>query len=189
MANTRLTDDLSYRFYFALPGAIADITVPTDDELNANPTNDPSGLIFNLTCALDTGSSQFDLDDPTLDDSTTFCQIAGNGDVLSRSATVVYAIAEAKDRWANGASTAAPGFNTSTLAKSLLAWRGIEGYAIMSVGKGPDEAFAEDDRVKIVEVATDWAIPGLGDGNMATLVQSFAKRTDIAWNVPVVAAP
>src|SRR6478752_3148448 len=108
MSDSRLTDDLVYRFYFALPGAIADITAPKVAELNANPTNNPAGLIYNLTCALDTGSSQFDLDDPTLDDSTTFCQIAGAGDVLSRSATIVYAIAEAKDAWKTGTSTAGP---------------------------------------------------------------------------------
>lgn len=188
MSNQRLTEDTVYRLGFALPGAFADIETPTDDELNANPTNDPSGLVFNLTCAIDTGSSQFDLDDPELDDSTTFCQKAGNGDVLTRSATVVYAIALAKEAWTNGSSTSGPGFNTSTLAQSLLTWRGIGGYAFMSVGKGPDEPWAAGDQIKIVEVATDWAIPGVGDGDMATLVQTFAKRSDIAWNVDVVAA-
>lgn len=187
MSDARLQDDLVYRFYFAYPGAIANIEAPTADELNANPTNDPSGLIFNFTCALDTGTSQFDLDDPTLDDSTTFCQIAGRGDVISRSATVVYSVALSKERWTDGSSTAAPGFNTSTLAFSHLAWRGIGGYAIMSVGKADDAPFAAGDRVKIVEVATDHGILGVGDGNMATLVQTFAKRSDIAWNVEVVA--
>lgn len=182
MADTRLTNDQVYRFYFALPGAIANIAAPTTAELNANPTNDPAKLIFNLTCALDTGSSQFDLDDPTQDDSLTFCQIAGSGSVLSRSASVVYSVAMAKDRWTTGTSLSAPGFNTSTLAQSLLLWRGIEGYAIMSVGKGPDAAFAVGDKIKLVQVATDWMIPGVGDGNMTTLVQTFAKRTDINWN-------
>lgn len=187
MTLARLSDDLVYRLYFALPGAIADIEAPTEDELNANPTNDPAGLIFNLSCALDTGSSQFDLDDAERDDSLTFCQKAGSGDPLTQSATIVYAINLAKERWTNGASTAAPGFNESTLAVSLLAWRGIEGLAIMSVGKAYDAPFAATDRVKIAEVATDNAIPGVGSGDMATLVQTFAKRSDLAWNVEVVA--
>lgn len=188
MALQRLVDDRVYRLYFALPGAIEDITAPTLAELNANPTNNPNGLIFNLTCALDTGSSQFDLDDAEVDDSTTFCQIAGSGDPISQSATVVFAYNMAKARWMDATSTdAADGFNTATLAQSLLTWRGIEGYAIMSIGEEEDAPFAVDDRLKIAQVATDHAIPNVGTGQNAILVQTFAKRSDLAWNVKAVA--
>ena len=63
MALKRLQRDEVYRFYLASPLAFADWENPTTAELNANPTNDPNGLIFNLSCALDTDTSQFDLDE------------------------------------------------------------------------------------------------------------------------------
>lgn len=188
MALARLQNDEVYRFYFALPGAISDIENPSIAELNANPTNDPDGLIFNLTCALDTGTSQFDLDDSEIDDSLTFCQKAGSGDPISQSATIVYSYTMAKERWLDATSTlAADGFNVSTLAHSLLAWRGIEGLAIMSVGKADDALFALNDRLKIAQVATDHVIPTVGTGEVVNMVQTFAKRSDLAWNVRAVA--
>lgn len=187
MALERLKGDLVYRFYLARKDAIADITNPTVDELNANPTNDPDGRIFNLSCALDTANTQFDLDGAELDDSTTFCQVAGNGEPVSRSATIVYGFNEAKERWLDGSSTAAvDGFNQATLAKSLLMWQGVEYYAILSVGKAYDAPFAAGDRVKIAEVLTDWAVPTTGNGENIVWTANFAKRTDIAWNVVVV---
>lgn len=188
MALDRLVDDQVYRLLFALPGAIEDIENPSIAELNANPTNDPDGLIFNLTCALDTGSSQFDLDDAEVDDSTTFCQKAGSGDPISQSATVVFGYNMAKARWLDGTSTdPADGFNTATLAHSLLAWRGVGGYAILSIGESEDTPFAIDDRLKIAQVATDHAIPEIGTGENVKFVQTFAKRSDLAWNVKAVA--
>ena len=183
MSLQRLQADEVYRFMLASPLAFADFENPTTTELNANPTNDPSGLIFNLTCALDTGSSQFDLDDPDLDDSLTFCQTAGSGEALEYSATVVFAYNMSKSRWADASSTAAlDGFNTANLALSLLTWRGIEYIAIMSVGKAGATAFAIDDRVKMAEVATDVATPDIATGSPVVFTQTLAKRSDINWN-------
>lgn len=183
MTLARLQKDEVYRFYLASPLAFADWENPTPAELNANPTNDPNGLIFNLTCALNTDGTQFDLDDPELDDTLTFCQTAGNGEVTSRSATIVYETELSKDRWDDADSKlAADGFNTANLAFSLLAWRGIDYFAILSVGKGPDVAFATGDRIKMAEVSTDWGVPVFGTGENIRLSQTFAKRSRLNWN-------
>jgi len=183
MALRRLKNDEVYRLYLASPLAFADWENPTTDELNANPTNDPNGLIFNLTCALSQDDSQFDLDDPELDDSLTFCQSAGTSEVLSRSATIVYTAERSKLRWTPASSTdAEDGYNTANLAFSLLAWRGIDYFAIMSVGKASDAAFAVDDRIKMAEVSTDWGIDLTGTGESLRLQQTFAKRTKLNWN-------
>lgn len=187
MALERLQEDQVYRWYLARKDAFADIEAITDDELNANPTNDPDGRIWNLSCALDTATSQFDLDDPELDDSLTFCQKAGDGDVMSRSATVVFGFNEAKERWLDGSSKLLEdGLNQATLAKSLLMWRGVEYYAILSVGKAYDQPFAAGDRYKLAEVSTDWAASDVSTGAPAVWTQTFAKRTDLAWNMEVV---
>lgn len=188
MALRRLQADTVYRFYLASKLAFEDWGNPTAAEFNANPTNDPNGLIFNVTCALDTDTTQFDLDEPDSDDSLTFCQSAGNQEPMEYSATVVFGIQMSKERWLDADSTlAADGFNTSTLTQSLLTWRGIEYFAIMSVGKAEDEPFAIGDRVKMVEVATDWAIPEGGSGEMYKLTQSFARRSSILWNYSIAA--
>lgn len=186
MALRRLTGDEVYRFYLASPLAFADWQNPTVAELNANPTNDPDGLIWNLSCALDQDTTQFDLDEPDSDDSLTFCQSSGNREATQYSATVVYGVQLAKERWLDASSMlAADGFNTSTLAQSLLTWRGVDYMAIMSVGKGPDAPFAIGDRVKMAEVSTDWGILEGGTGENYKMVQTFAKRTRLAWNVRV----
>lgn len=188
MALRRLNADEVYRFYLASPLAFADWTAPTTAELNANPTNDPNGLIFNLTCALNTDGTTFDLDDPDEDDSLTFCQSAGDTEVLSRSATIVYEIERSKDRWDDASSTSAgDGFNTANLALSLLAWRGIDYFAIMSVGKAGSETFATGDRIKMAEVSTDWGIDVSGTGEMMRMSQTFAKRSSINWNYKLTA--
>lgn len=196
MALARLKKDQAYRLYLASPLAFANWQLPTAAEMNANPTNDPSGLIYNLSCALDQGQSQFDLDDPETDDSLTFCQSSGSEEITEYSATIVYAIQMAKERWTNAASlvevdsvTGMNKFNTSTLAQSLLTWRGLEYFAIMSVGEDVDAPFAIGDRLKIARVATDWAVPSGGSGEMQTLVQNFASReiSDLAWNVEIAA--
>lgn len=187
MSLRRLQRDEVYRFYLAHPLAFDDWENPTAAELNANPTNDPDGLIFNLTCALNTEGTQFDLDDPELDESLTFCQTAGNAEVLSRSATVVYEYEESQDRWVDATSTAGPGFNSATLAKSLLSWRGIDYFAILSIGKAEDEPFAVTDRIKMAEVSTDWAVPVSGTGENLRWSQTFAKRTRLNWNYEIAA--
>lgn len=188
MALRRLQDDEVYRWYLASPLAFADWENPTAAELNANPTNDPNGLIWNLSCALDQDSSQFDLDEPDSDDSLTFCQSAGNQEPTEYSATVVFGVQLAKERWLDASSTlAVDGFNTSTLAQSLLTWRGVEYFAILSVGKDVDASFAIGDRIKMAEVATDWSVLEGGSGEMYKATQTFAKRSRLNWNHAVAA--
>lgn len=188
MSLRRLHADEVYRFYLASPLAFADWENPTTAELNANPTNNPHGLIFNLTCALNQEDTQFDLDDPDLDESLTFCQSAGNSEVSSRSATIVFTAERSKERWTPASSIlAADGYNTANLAFSLLAWRGIDYFAILSVGKDPDAAFAVDDRIKMAEVSTDWGIDLSGTGENLRIQQTFAKRSRLAWNYRLAA--
>lgn len=183
MSLRRLQDDQVYRWLLASPLAFANWQTPTTAELNANPTNDPNGLIWNLTCALDVDTSQFDLDEPDSDDSLTFCQSSGNQEPMEYSATVVYGVQLAKERWLDADSTlSVDGFNTSTLAQSLLTWRGIDYFAILSVGESEDEPFAVGDRIKMAEVSTDWGIVEGGSGEMLKMVQTFAKRSNILWN-------
>ena len=183
MALRRLQDDQVYRWYLASKLAFADWQNPTAAEFNANPTNDPDGLIWNLTCAIDVDTSQFDLDEPDSDDSLVFCQSSGNQEPMEYSATVVLGIQLSKERWLDASSTlATDGFNTSTLAQSLLTWRGIDYFAIMSVGKSEDELFAVGDRVKMAEISTDWGIPEGGSGEMYKMVQTPAKRSSLNWN-------
>lgn len=188
MALKRLARDEVYRWYLASPLAFADWENPTAAELNANPTNDPNGLIWNLSCALDQDTSQFDLDEPDSDDSLTFCQSSGNQEAMEYSATVVYGVQLAKERWLDADSTlAADGFNTSTLAQSLLTWRGVDYFAIMSVGKDVDAQFAIGDRIKMAEVSTDYGILEGGTGEPYKEVQTFAKRSRLNWNFALTA--
>lgn len=188
MALKRLQKDEVYRFYLASKLAFEDWENPTVAELNANPTNNPNGLIWNLSCALDTDTTQFDLDEPDSDDSLTFCQSAGNQEAMEYAATIVYGLQLAKERWTDADSTlAVAGFNTSTLAQSLLTWRGVEYFAILSVGKDVDAAFAVNDRIKMAEVATDYGIVEGGSGEMLKMVQTFAKRSSILWNATLTA--
>jgi hypothetical protein len=184
----RLQKDEVYRWYLASPLAFEDWTDPQADEFNANPTNDPNGLIWNISCALDTDTSQFDLDEPDSDDSLTFCQSAGNQEPTEYAATIVHGVQLSKERWTNADGTlAADGFNTSTLAQSLLTWRGIEYFAILSVGKDVDAPFEVGDRIKMAEVATDWGIIEGGSGEMLKLVQTHAKRSRLLWNHRIAA--
>jgi hypothetical protein len=188
MALRRLKSDTAYRFYLASLLAFEDWENPTLDELNANPTNDPNGLIFNITCAVDQGSTTFDLDDPDTDDSLTFCQSAGFGEPIEYSATIVYGIQLAKERWMNAAvPTLANGYNSSTLAQSLLLHRGVPYFAIMSIGKDEDAPFAENDRIKMAEIETDYAVPDLGTGDMSRMTQTPARRSRINWNYKLTA--
>lgn len=185
MALQRLQNDQVYRFRLAYRSAFADWRNPTAAELNVNSDNsDPYALIMNPTCALNTAGSQFDLDDPELDESLTFCQDSGNQEVLNRSATVVFQYEMSRVRWLDASSTAAvDGYNSANLTHSWLAWRGVgDLFAILSVGPDQDAPFAVGDPVSLVEVATDWAIPDLATGANVTWTQTFAKRTDINWN-------
>lgn len=189
MALRRLTRDNVYRLHLASPLLFEDWENPTLEELNSNPTNSPSGLIWNLSCALSVNDSTFETTDPERDDSLTFCQnSAAAGDVISRGANIVYSFFLAKERWTNASTpTAVNGFNSSTLAQSLLTWRGHEYFAILSVGKDPEEPFAEGDRIKMARVATDHAILEGGTGENRRLSQQFLDRGDLAWNIAVPA--
>lgn len=188
MALARLTADEVYRFKLANENAFVNWQAPTAAELNANATNQPNGLIYNLTCAINTDGSTFDLDDPTLDESLTFCQTSGDSSTIARSATVVWSIAQAKERWTDATQfTSGVGFNTSTLAQSLLLWRGTTYYAIMSIGKAGSANFAVGDRVSLVQVTTDWATPDIATGGNINLVQTFAKQSNINWNYKIAA--
>lgn len=189
MPDLRLIEDDVYRIGLASPLAFADWTDPTSAEFNANPTNSPSGLIWNLTCAINTDTSQFDLDDPDFDDSTTFCQKAGDQTRMTENATIIYNVALSKERWTNAASlvevdteTQNLKFNTSTLAQSLLRWRGIEYFAWMSIGKGPDEPFAAGDVVYLVRVVTDHGTDEVDTGSMASMTNALGYRSDILWS-------
>lgn len=193
MALERLKADEVYRFGLAHEWNFADWTNPTVAELNANPTNQPSALIWNLTCALNQDGTQFDLDDPDLDESLTFCQQAGNGEVLVENATVVYEIERSKRRWMNAAVTTVPadplvdGYDTANLALSLLAWRDVEYFAWMSIGKGPEEPFAIGDRISMIRVATDWGIDTIGTGENARMNNALGYRSDVLWRHEITA--
>lgn len=193
MADLRLKDDEVYRFGLAHELAFEDWTDPKVAELNANPTNAPSALIFNLTCALNTDGTQFDLDDPDLDDTLTFCQTAGNGEPMVDNATVVFEFERSKGRWLDAANVTVPadpaadGYNVSNLALSLLAYRDVEYFAWMSIGKGPEEPFAVGDKISLIRVVTDWGVDNVDSGAMATMTQNFGFRSDIAWNRTIAA--
>lgn len=183
-----LKSDDVYRFLLIAPSAVEDITKLTASELNSNPTNDPSGLVWNITCALDTASTTFDLDGSERDDSTTFCQIAGDSERMSESATVVFGFNESQSRWLDASSLLdADGFNTANLAKSLLQHRGQVYYALMSIGKAHDAPFEPGDQYKLAEVATDWLVSEDATGANRILTQTFAFQSDLAWNYTVLA--
>lgn len=184
----RLDADQVYTLWLASPLAFEDWTDIQAAEMNANPTNSPNGLIFNVSCALDTDSSQFDFDEPELDESTTFCQDAGTQNPISQGATVVYSVVRSKERWLDASQTThvgpgVDGLNTSELAASLLKWRGIEYFAIMRIGKAYDEPVVEGDRLYIAEVATDWGVPVADIGSNIMLQQNFAKRSRIGKQI------
>ena len=188
MALRRLTGDEVYRIGLTSKRNFADWTNPTAAELNSNPTNNPNGTIWDLTCALNVDGSTFDLDDPDFDDSLTFCQTAGNQERMSENATVVFDIVRAAERWTDADSPlSADGFNTSNLAMSLVAWRGPEYLAFFSIGEKPDTPFAIDQRISMVSVAADWGIDSVDTGSKANMIQNWAFRGDILWNHKIAA--
>lgn len=181
---SRLTKDNVYRLGLADPLAFYNWTAPTAAEMNANPNNNPSGLIWNLTCAIAQDGSTFDLEDPDLDTSLTFCQVSGDGSPMTENATVVFEFERSLLPWTD-ASVVTPGsvqgFNTANLALSLMAWRGVEFFAWMSIGKEPDEPFAPGDDISLIRVSTDYGIDTIGTGENARMTQTFGFRSDILW--------
>lgn len=168
-----------YRFGLASPDHFADWRNPTVAELNANPDNDPSGTIFHLTCALDVDGTVFNLADPDMDDSTSFCEEATDSSPISRNVDITYEIFRATEE---GRLDDPTKYNTAHLAFTLLAWRGVEYYAFMSVGRGPDEDFEVGDRVSLALVATDWALDNGATAEVMRMTQEFAPRGRVAWN-------
>lgn len=169
-----------YRWYLASPLAFADWTDPQAAELNANPTNDPNGLIWNLSCALNVDGSSYDIADSELDDSLTFCQEAGDSSITSRNAEIVFESERSDTPWVGAAATEGNGFDTANLAFSLLAWRGIEYFAILAIGEEPEDPFVIDDELYIARVVTDHGSDEMGTGENIRLAQNFAFRGDVA---------
>jgi len=184
MANSRLIEDVVYRYYIAYPEAFADLTDITAAELNANPNNDESGLIWNITCAISTDGTTFNLDEPDYDESTSFCQKAGAREPMAKNADVVFEFFRATSEQ----STINPArLNSATIAQHLLTWRGQEMIAIMSIGKADDAPFAAGDEISVVQVATDNATTNFGSGENVTMTQNFAQRGVWAWEWPLAA--
>lgn len=181
MADVRLYDP-AVRIYLAAPNHFANWEEPTAAELNANPTNDPSGTIFNITCAVDRADSTFDLGDAEVDDSLSFCQVQGTTNPTSFNPEIALAIFRSMDPWVVSDDTTR---NTANLAFSLLFARGVEYFAIMSVGKENDETFAIGDRLKMAKVVTPDPVDSIGSGEMARLTVDFLNRGDVNWNYTV----
>lgn len=175
MANERLFNPAT-RFLVAFPEAFEDWQNPTADELNANPDNDPSGLIFELTCALNQDGTTFDLGDSDTDDSLTFCQVAGAVNPTTLNPEIVYEFERSKDPLA---------VNTANLAFSLFAWKGVEMFGILSVGEEPRTAFDVGDRVKMARFAIDYPTDTIGTGENVRLSQTTAARGDVNWNYEI----
>lgn len=178
MANERLFGPAT-RFLLASPLAFADWQDPTSAELNANPTNSPNGLIWDLTCALSEDGTTFDLGDSETDDTLSFCQVAGAVSPTNYNPEIVFSVFRAKERWMVSDPQT---FNTAELARTLLSYKGIEYFAILSVGEEPGTSFAAGDRIKMARVSTDYATDEIGAGEMALLNQDFASRGDVLWN-------
>lgn len=179
MALERLPGDLVHRFLLASPLAFEDWTQPTLAELNANLNNDPDGLIFNITCALNTDGTTFDIGEGDTDDSLTFCQRAGTSNVLNYAPEITLQIERSTKRWLESDPAS---FDDANLAFSLLAWRGVEYFAIMSIGKAPDAPFEEGDRIKMARVATDYLIDEHASGENVRGNAEVLSRGDILWN-------
>lgn len=168
-----------YRWGVASPLAFEDWKNPTVAELNANPDNDPTGLIFNLTCALDTDGTQFDLTDPDTDDSTSFCQDATESTPISQNVDIVFEFFRATEE---GKIDDPQVWNTAHLAFTLLAWRGVEFFFWKSVGESPDAPFEAGQRISLARAATDWAVDSPATSEVLRMTQTPATRGDILWN-------
>lgn len=183
MANERLFGP-NTRFLLASPLAFADWKNPKTTEFNANPTNSPNGLIWDLTCVFSEDGTQFDLGDSDTDDSLSFCQTSGAVNPTSYKPDITYSVFRAATPWiVSNAATK----STAELARTLLSYRGIEYFAILSVGEAPGTPFAVAQRVKMARVSTDFATDEIGSGDVVRLTQKFAGRGDINWNYKLAA--
>lgn len=186
MADIRLKNSPKpvVRFVLAHPLAFADWKNPTSAELNANLTNDPAGLVWNITCAVSQDDTTHDLGDSDTDDSLSFCQVAGDFNPVTYNPDILWSIFRDAKQWKVSDSTTE---SVANLAFSLLSHRGVEYFAIASVGEAYDEPFAPGQRVKMARVETDFIADVLGSGATVRGNQDFAARGDLNWNYELVA--
>lgn len=161
------------RWLIAFPEAFEDWQNPTAAELNAR-----DGLVFEITCAVNQDGSRFDLGDSDTDDSLTFCQVAGAANRTTENPDIAWEIERSRDPLED---------NTANTAFGLLAWKGIEYFAIMSVGETPQTAFSVGDRIKMARVVTDYGVDVHGTGENVRLSQTPGNRGDVAWNIEIAA--
>jgi hypothetical protein len=169
MSNERLYRE-NVLFALAEPEAFADRNAPTAAELN-NAT-----LVYNLTCSLWEDETEFTLGDPETDDGLTFCSKAGESTPLTDNPTVVFSALRDADRGASGI------FNG---AWERLAFPDSRYIAILRLGKDSDVAFAADDRIKMVDVATDHGVTTVSNGENVRIVQNFMNKGWVNWNYTV----
>lgn len=187
MANERLLNSNPRpvtRFMLASKLAFADWTNPTVAEMNANPTNDPHGLIWNLTCAIAQDNTTHNLGDSEFDDELSFCQQAGASTPTTKNADTQWAIFRDENPWVVTDPTSE---SVANLAFSLLAWRGVEYFAIASVGWAYDQPFAVGHKLKMAGVATDYLADELDSGSTVKGLGNFLSRGDINWNYTLTA--
>lgn len=170
------------RFHLASRRAFKDWTKPTVAELNANLTNDPNGLVWNLTCAIAQEDTTHNLGGSETDEELSFCQVAGAVNPTTKNAEIQWTIFRDEKPWLVSDTTTE---SIANLAFSLLAWQGSEYFAIASVGKAYDQPFAVGDRIKMAGVATNTLADVLGSGATVKGTQAFLSRGDINWNYKV----
>lgn len=156
------------RFILAFPQAFKDWTKPETAELNAK-----NGLVFDLTCALNQSGTTHDLGEASTNDSLTFCQVAGAVNRTDENASITWEFERSRDPLQD---------NTANTAFNLLRYRGIEYFAILSIGREPGEKFQVGDRIKMARVYTDYGADAFGTGENLRMSQSFASRGDVNWN-------
>lgn len=172
------------RFYLASRRAFADWQNPTVAELNANLTNDPNGLIWNLTCAIAQEDTTHNLGSSETDEELSVCQVAGAENPTTKTAEIQWTLFRDAKAWLVSDATTE---SVANLAFSLLAWQGSEYFAIASVGKAYDQPFAVGDRIKMAGVATNTFADAIGSGETVKGSQSFLSRGDILWNKKLAA--
>lgn len=169
MANERLYRE-NVLFALAEPEAFADRTAPTVAELNGP-------LVYNVTCAIWEDDTEFTLGDPDTDDGLTYCSKAGFSSPTFDNPTVVFSALLDADRTATGV------FNGT---KDRILFPDRRFIAIKRIGHDSDVAFAADDEVKMVYVATDYGVPKVASGDNARENQSFLPQGWVNWNYKVL---
>jgi len=170
MANTRMYR-ANVTLCLAYPEAFADRTAPTAAELNG-------ALVKNITCALNEDGTTFTLGDSDTDDSLTFCDAGNVSSPTFYNPEVVFEAFRDADTAATGE------FNE---ALDLMAFPDIEYIAIMRAGGLSTDAFAVNDRIKMVAVKTDYGIDVVGNGENIRISQSFFANDFVNWNYKVAA--